>query len=300
MNSKQNSIYTMVRQVIDFLNDKQPEIKDIVGLLALQIEATNALSEIVEINDKQQTDSSIITTHKAMLRVDAGAKSINLNNKLLALATIQGDSILAQKCSYTVTAIQKLNDNEFVTACEQLLRLGHENLEALAVYKITSETLSTIGSSINAFVIERDKPQEVRNELKQYTAQLATAFSHLLSIFDKMDIVIEAIKNEYPDFYNRYQDNRNINYRHGSIKAQGSVVDAQTGNAIVGANVSFVLDGTEVLIKTSSANGGYKIKSMDEGKYSVIITKTGYQSQTITVYITGTELVNVDVKMVHA
>ena len=299
MTSKQSSIYTMGRQVVDLLNENQAVVQDVPGLPMLQTEVTNELVDISSINSKQQSDSTVITSHKASLRVDTGSKIIDVNNKMLAFAIIQDDSVLSQKCGYTIASLQRLNDNDFVTACEQILKLAHENMPALKASKVTDETLALVRLSIDAFVKEIDKPQETRKEQKQYTAQMVTAFTKLLTSFDKMDIVVEAAKNEYSDFYNLYQDTRNVNVRHGSLMAQGYITDAKTGKAVIGATVSFVLDGTEVLIKTSGDGGGFKIKSMDEGSYSVTVTKTGYQPQTITLHITYTELTNIEVKLVH-
>jgi len=299
MNSIQNSVYTTARQVMDLLIGHQTVVKDIAGLQVLQTEGSGLLSDISLLNDKLQVDPTVITAHKALLRVDAGAKVLDLSNKILAYATVEGDKVMAQKCSYSVTSLQKLVDNEFVSVCEQLMKLAQDNLMSLGAYKVTAESLADIRVSVKAFVTDIDKPKELRNELKQNTALLVSSFTALLTVLDKMDIMVEAAKNEYPDFYMLFQNTRYVNYRHGSLIAQGTVVDSKTGKAIEGAKLSFVLDGTEMLIKSSGASGGFRIKSMNEGSYAVTISKVGYLTQMVTVHVTDTDLTNIDVKLVH-
>ena len=162
---------------------------------------------------------------------------------------------------------------------------------------MTTELIAAVQAGVDAFAAEINKPSEVRNEMKQYNAQLAELFSKVLMNLDRMDIMVEAARNEYPAFYTLYQNTREVNYRHGSLAAQGCILDAKTGEPVVGAKVSFVLEGTEVLIKISGESGCFKIKSMEVGSYLVTVTKTGYKPKTITIYVTDTELVNVDVSL---
>ncbi len=87
-------------------------------------------------------------------------------------------------------------------------------------------------------------------------------------------------------------------YYTGSLTLKCEVTDATTGLALEGALVSFSLDGTVVLEKLTSKAGGFTVKTMDEGTYSVTVKRLGYVTQILTVNVLDVELNVMKVGMV--
>lgn len=81
----------------------------------------------------------------------------------------------------------------------------------------------------------------------------------------------------------------------------GKVVDAETGNAVSGANVVISQNGVDIAAATSGADGTYQVKLAD-GTYLIVVTKDGYRtfqdhatvSNAVTSYLQTTELVPED------
>lgn len=72
------------------------------------------------------------------------------------------------------------------------------------------------------------------------------------------------------------------------------VTDAVSGEPVKGATLSFVLEGngtmlkgakkaTESVVKKTAEKGGFNIKTLPSGMYTVIIKKVGYADQVATV-----------------
>jgi hypothetical protein len=60
-----------------------------------------------------------------------------------------------------------------------------------------------------------------------------------------------------------------------------------------------MLDGVEMIQKTTYKAGGARIKSLNEGTYTVTVAKPCYITQTLTVPVTKNKLTQVEVKLVR-
>ncbi|WP_340104953.1 TonB-dependent receptor [Rhodohalobacter sp. 8-1] len=75
----------------------------------------------------------------------------------------------------------------------------------------------------------------------------------------------------------------------------GTVVDAETGETIIGANV--VIEGTTTGASTD-IDGKYTIRDIEEGTYSFVFSYISYQKQTVTgVEISAGETTNLDIAL---
>jgi TonB-dependent receptor len=86
-----------------------------------------------------------------------------------------------------------------------------------------------------------------------------------------------------------------------NLKAQstgtitGTIVDAETGETIIGANV--VIEGT-ITGASTDIDGKYSIRGIDEGTYTFVYSYISYQKQTVTdVEISGGEVLTLDISL---
>ena len=96
----------------------------------------------------------------------------------------------------------------------------------------------------------------------------------------------------------------------GSLALKGLVTDALSGEPIKGATLSFALDGgvslakaksstaqTESIVKKTADKGGFNIKSLPSGMYTVTIKKVGFADQVATVAVADGELTELNVQL---
>lgn len=124
-----------------------------------------------------------------------------------------------------------------------------------------------------------------------------------------MDAAVEIVRVSQPAFYTGYKNARKVvETGIGSLAVKGLVTDAATGELIKGASLSFVLDGNgtkvksantaEAIVKKTAEKGGFNIKSLPAGMYTVTIKKVGYAEQVATVAVADDELAEVDIQLV--
>lgn len=72
-----------------------------------------------------------------------------------------------------------------------------------------------------------------------------------------------------------------IDTASGSLTLKGTVKDIQNTNPINGAKLTLRMNDEEevVLVKQSADKGGFNVKSLDEGVYTVTTTKIGYETK---------------------
>jgi hypothetical protein len=110
------------------------------------------------------------------------------------------------------------------------------------------------------------------------------------------------------NFYAGYQGARKIvNTGTGSLAVRGVVREAGNGTPLRGATLQFTLNGNgsgEVaantngtLVKKSADKGGFNIKTIDAGVYTVTVSKNGYKEQVVTMAVTDGEPVELDITL---
>jgi len=120
------------------------------------------------------------------------------------------------------------------------------------------------------------------------------------------------VKLLQPNFYNGYKSVRRlIASGRSKLAVKGLVTDLASGEPLRMALLTFVPEGngsmaipatpgntpTPVLVKKTARKGGFVIKSLPAGKYSVSCSKTGYAGQTATLTVVESELSQLSVQL---
>lgn len=126
-----------------------------------------------------------------------------------------------------------------------------------------------------------------------------------------MDTAVEIVRLSQSAFYNAYKKARKIvETGIGSLAVKGFVTDALSGEPVKGATLIFSLDGNankslakaaienaESIIKKTAEKGGFNIKSIPSGVYTVTIKKVGYADRVETIAIADGELIEFNVQL---
>ena len=258
-------------------------IADIQSNIALQQASGNEQKEQLEkLHDKVVQDAMDASRK-------TGAYADAIDNKALLK-----DSQLAE------SKISRLKDIELIQIAKGMYNLVNTNLEQLTPYGLTADTQTTFLSDIALF--EAFIPQQgnagldKKNITKALNENYITA-DKVVSHFDKL---LEIVRLTEPKFYADYKALRRIEMPTDVVQLVAKITDAVTGAGIPNVTVSLQLNGSSAdpIVKQTAEKGGFQIKSLENGIYTVTVEKIGYLTQTLTLTLPGDEQYSMEVKMV--
>lgn len=159
--------------------------------------------------------------------------------------------------------------------CQNIHDLGAANAAALADYGVTAAKLTELQTAIDAFADAAAKPRAAISSRAAKTATLPQLFKQADAILtDRMDALLEMFAATNPDFVATYQSARVIvNAQTITTQLKGKVTAQTDGSPIPDAlvTVSEASQSTQ-----TDPNGDYLIKPLANGKYTVTVTKPGF------------------------
>lgn len=257
-------------------------IADIQSNIALQQASGNEQKEQLEkLHDKVVQDAMDASRK-------TGAYADAIDNKALLK-----DSQLAE------SKISRLKDIELIQIAKGMYNLVNTNLEQLTPYGLTADTQTTFLSDIALF--EAFIPQQGNAGLdkKNITKALNESYKTADKVVSHFDKLLEIVRLTEPKFYADYKALRRIEMPTDVVQLVAKITDAATGAGIPNVTVSLQLNGSSAdpIVKQTAEKGGFQIKSLENGIYSVTVEKIGYLTQTLTLTLPGDEQYSMEVKM---
>ena len=258
-------------------------IADIQSNIALQQASGNEQKEQLEkLHDKVVQDAMDASRK-------TGAYADAVDNKALLK-----DSQLAE------SKISRLKDIELIQIAKGMYNLVNTNLEQLTPYGLTADTQTTFLSDIALF--EAFIPQQGNAGLdkKNITKALNESYKTADKVVSHFDKLLEIVRLTEPKFYADYKALRRIEMPTDVVQLVAKITDAVTGTGIPNVTVSLQLNGSSAdpIVKQTAEKGGFQIKSLENGIYTVTVEKIGYLTQTLTLTLPGDEQYSMEVKMV--
>lgn len=288
----------MYHRLSDFLKKEIQIVRTLPEVDPLLADSEAIMIEIGLLNRKQETDISGLRTQKDQRKSDTIELSLDMSKRVIAYTKLHPNESLYQEVSYAKGDLLKLSDESFVSACWVIYTAAERNMNVLAPFGVNAESLQELHRAIEAFSQMIHVPKEAYTEKTLATRKMGELFDAMDSTIEKFDALVELLKRSNPDFYAAYQSARKVVQRHGSYMAKGQITDAATGEAVIGAMINFVLNGETMFVKLSADGGGFLVKTMDEGVYSVTVSKMGYATQTIPFTVDETKLAVLEVALV--
>lgn len=298
MNAKQESNYGMYRRLADFLKKNEQVVMSLPDVKPLIVTYNSNLFQISLLIRKQETDISGLRVEKEQLKMQLLELGLDMSKRVIAYTKLHNNDGLFTEVNYTKGDLQKLSDESFVSACWVIHAAAERNMAVLEAYGVNNDSLLELHDAIEAFSKMIHVPKEAQTEKTLGTQKLGELFDSIASDTDKFDALIELLKRNNHDVYVAYLEARKVVQRHGSYMAKGQITDAATGEAIVGAMISFALNNETAFVKISAEGGGFLVKTMDEGIYTVTISKVGYVTQTVSIAVDFTKLAVIEVALV--
>lgn len=248
----------------------------------------------------QQEGNEELLNRKRTAKEKLTTETLETSRKLQAYASYKKDSVLMNAVKVTETDLSRMVDLKLIEFGKSLHNKINERLADLAPYGLTAETQTALAADILDFETLCPQVTKENRDQTNITSALRDNYKNADSILADLDLLVEMIHTSEPKFYDDYKALRHVEVPAEVVQLVVKVTDAGSGAPVPNASAVFTLAGgtKEPITKQSAAKGGFQVKTMPEGIYSVTVSKIGYQTQTLSVTITGDEQVSMEVKMV--
>jgi len=302
MKSRQESKLSMYLAVKDYLTTNSAVVNSLPNYSGYSAAFWCAIGQIQSYGEEQMFDKTGLRASKDQLKLTLGMLTMDASRKLQAYARYANNQLLLSETKYTESDLKNATDHELRDMAQGVYDRAQGNLNALEAYGITAATQSALLSTIQGYVQAIPKPRIGKTETKQSTQQLAKAFADADSALASIDVTVEMVKLLQPNFYNGYKSVRKlIATGRSKLAVKGLVTDQASGQPLKKALLSFSPDGNglmaksatsvgPVLVKKTADKGGFIVKSLPAGSYSVACHKSGYAGQTATLTVADGEL----------
>lgn len=268
----------------------------------------NTILEIQSVAEQQKIDKKGGTVSKTQLAASLITLAADNARKLSTFAKFGNNQILLGEVHISESSFKNFSDTDLKDYAQIIYDRAQGNIADLTSYEITENTQTAFLAAINAYNTVLAAPRVNTTITSQATKQLVVLFETADAALVNMDAAIEIIRLSQPNFYNGYRTARKvINTGIGYLAAKGTVSDAANGELLAGVTLKIIpnngttllksVSGNGELVKKTASKGGFNIKSLLEGTYTVTVTKPGYKDQVVTLAVTNGVLTVLDIKL---
>jgi hypothetical protein len=278
------AILEKLPNAIELLTALDKAIADIQANIVLQQKSGNDLKEQ---HDKLHTN----------LVTDV----MDASRKMQAYAANTKNNALLKDTKFSDSEVSHMKDVDLVKTAKLMYSIVNEHLSELALYGLTTDTQATLQNDTTLY--EVSNPQKENEQLGQMnvTSTLADNYKTADDIVANFDKLVEIVRYTEPKFYADYKFMRKVDVATDVVQLVAKITDAETGAGIPNVTVALNLTDSNLapIVKLSADKGGFQIKTLPNGNYTINVVKLGYQTQTLSIIITGDAPYSLNVKMVR-
>lgn len=221
-------------------------------------------------------------------------------NKLKAYASYKDDKVLLAFCTVTEKKLDKLEDVELIQFAKALYNKINEQFPELMRYQLTPETQAGLQLLTTQYEMASPELTKAKSDYKNVKATLDGDYKAADLLMGKLDNEVEIVRSTEPQFYSQYQTIRKVDLHTEPNQLVGHVFDAETGAGVPNATVTLTLNDStkDPIVKQSAEKGGFQVKTITPGYYTVTMTKIGYETQTFTITVMGDNPYSLEIKAV--
>lgn len=247
---------------------------------------TDTVAKIRQQSESQTTNRVGYRMVKNDLKLDMTKQAIDVASRIKAYAINIGDVVLREEMYQRTSNLFRKPDTICADICRYIQGKGVALLASLAPYGVDTALLDALKDSIDAYTDYIPKPRAGIVARGQATMEMRQLFGNSDAVLRHMDALVTMLQYSEPEFYAAYFSSRKIirpGYR--TLSLAGLVIDADGAPL---SKVSVVIEDTGITRKTT-LNGGFQVKDLDSGMYSIRLSKPGYADTLALVAITATE-----------
>jgi hypothetical protein len=325
MKNIQKNRLTKNRRVKSSVEDAviAPVLAGITEFPSLKSSLDNQIVKVDALQLKQENDLKLLNANRMTGRNKTVFVCLQLAAALLALGTKTENNELILEASINKSGLRKLNHADLAAKAAALLALGVAHSPELAIYLITPSFLDNMETTINEFSEAIDAANTGRDRQKQCTEDIELSLKDSDIVIGRVALIMETLKEAYPESYATFRNAcRIINTGGSSVMASGTVLDAETGEAISRCRIKITAfelleeppaDGEEnegstrrrtpsytdmiKSVKFTSTKGAFRYKNLADGTYEVTAFRSGYSNTKTTFYVNRGECAEVYLRM---
>jgi hypothetical protein len=260
----------------------------------------NAIADIQANNLRQQESDAILREQLEELHKNLVNNIIATSRKMQAFADSKKSNALLKDIKFTKTDLANISDIELVQIAKKLHETVNLYLAELEKYELDAETQKTLLADITVYETTTPKLDKWLRDQKEITNILRVNFKTADEIVASIDKQVEIVHYSEPEFYKKYKTTRKIDVPVDVVQLVAKITDAERGTGVPNATVAFTLNDStaEPIVKQTAEKGGFQIKTIASGIYTVTVVKLGYITQTFTITLPGDEPYSLNVKLV--
>ena len=309
MTTSQETRLNMYLAVRDFLIPNEALTKDLPNFSSNFAILKETINNIQAITEQQKFDKTGLAKMKKELREKLINLSVDISRKITAYAKFTNNTLLNSEVKFTMSGFSKMTDVAVKDYAQIIYDRVQDNLEALPSFGITPDTQKLLLETITAYNESIAKPRVGITERSQATKKLVVLIDTADTITANMDLAVEIIRLNQPDFYNGYKTARKIvETSAGTLTLKAIATDRRNGEPLRGVKFIFKpayenmgsINGKDEIVKKTAEKGIFNIKNMPAGTYQVVIGKNGYKDMTVSVIVAEGEMTDMKVEMEKA
>lgn len=306
MTKKETATYQSNRVTYNYCEEKSSDFNDVPGF--------NDLIPVLgtELNTIRDQDLILEENVKGYIKERNASKETLLDlflpilGKVKIFAKVSKDKLLLEKVKYAPSKLKHTNGVALKSAITVVTKLCHENMAGLKQYGLTDEMLTELGIALADFNEKLEGTPKYQGVQKATRELMEASFVRVAEIFrDSLDVLAELICDTNKQTYLEYKNTRKVVVYTRKLSLKGKVLDADTREPIAEVKISITqLEDPEMPkkangggaldkgVKISAAKGGFQLKTLEAGVYTLTTSKKGYRTQTITIYVNDRERTN--------
>lgn len=281
MNKVQTETLSMMDSLVAF-NDENIEITGLIPALAESyVELRGICNSIHSKRKLQDAATKGHTTNKDNNKETLCVVANEVAAVVYAWAHDVNDSVVMAKVKTNLSKLRDLGIGKLADTCMLYYDIALANQKELAKYGISDLDLDTFLNTITNYRSAVPSNRNAVSDRKAYRAEIEVMFKRgKVLLRNKIDKLTLKLKKAHPGYHSRYKSNREIINKGSRTTAfRISVMDAKTGEPIVGASVAIAALDLQL---TSNKQGLVMAKPVAIGLYNLVVKKDGYATESLT------------------
>ena len=302
MTRRQLNKLSMLMALNEYFTINLAIVKTITNLESIATAIKSLISSIQSASEQQIINRTGVSDSKRMVKAGLIANCADIARKLSAYAAINSNEILLNESKTSDYKLSRLSDEKLTSTCMLILDLGKQNITAATAYGLNQTSLTKLDADIKSFINVIPDPRLAKVDKKQATDQLVILFNQAEELLIKSDLLMGIVKLSQPIFFAGYKSVRTIIDRVGhGLQLKISVINKSNGQPIKGALCQLIHDNAThkpgSISQKTATKGSTNFKSLDDGKYNLTVSKSGYAIKNQVIYVVKNEFASVIIEL---
>ena len=209
-NNLENKL-SMYQKVQFYLALHEPETTAIPMVATLKAQLDDQVTSLLSLASIVDTDITGFTVDKQTRRDDLTMKVFKLSTAIVAFASSNNNSILAEKCDESLSSIGQMRDNDFYTFSQLIIKEATPLMTDLSPFGILPADLAAAVAASAVYLGGIQNPRGQINERSKALADLEAEMANTDKLLrEKLDKVMGIYQATNPSLYTGYLGSRSI------------------------------------------------------------------------------------------